>query len=306
LPLALSASGRNTRFFSFFGGEHDDQKVCRSRRFVALSLTSTAFAEPEQLGTTSPSQAIADQPSTTPAATVDEPNQKPPHKMTASKPKAKLSSKTNTGQTSANPSPTAAAEKPKANAASKLTASKPRAVPSPKAVAGRPKANPSLNAIASTNAHPVPKAAVSPPPTKPAANSSVANANAALLVRPHRLLIQVDQNDPAVMNLALNNATNMIDYYRAKHQDVQVDLVTYGPGLNMLREDTSPVKDRIKQLKDYAFPSTIQFSACGNTKENMEKKEEKPISIVADAVLVPSGVVHLMELQEQGWSYLRP
>jgi len=27
---------------------------------------------------------------------------------------------------------------------------------------------------------------------------------------------QVDQNDPAVMNLALNNATNVIEYYRAK------------------------------------------------------------------------------------------
>ena len=74
----------------------------------------------------------------------------------------------------------------------------------------------------------------------------------------------------------------------------------------MLRDDTSPVKDRIKRLKDFAFPSAVQFSACGVTKENMEKKEEKPISIVSDAVVVPSGVVHLMELQEQGWSYVRP
>jgi len=124
--------------------------------------------------------------------------------------------------------------------------------------------------------------------------------------KPHRIVIQVDQNDPAVMNLALNNATNVIDYYRAKGVSIDVDLVTYGPGLNMLRDDTSPVKDRIKQLKATAFPSTVQFSACGNTKENMEKKEGKPISIVADAVLVPSGVVHLMELQEKGWTYLRP
>jgi hypothetical protein len=122
----------------------------------------------------------------------------------------------------------------------------------------------------------------------------------------HRIVIQVDQNDPAMMNLALNNATNVIDYYRAKGVPVDVDLVTYGPGLHMLREDTSPVKDRIKQLKATAFPSTVQFSACGNTKENMEKKEGKPIPIVADAVLVPSGVVHLMELEEKGWSYVRP
>src|SRR3982074_3698410 len=87
----------------------------------------------------------------------------------------------------------------------------------------------------------------------------------------HRLVIQGDQNDPAVMNLALNNATNVIDYYRAKGEDVNVDVVTYGPGLHMLRADTSPVQDRIKGLKDYAFPSKIQFSACGNTKEGMEK-----------------------------------
>jgi len=122
----------------------------------------------------------------------------------------------------------------------------------------------------------------------------------------HRLVIQVDQNDPAVMNLALNNATNVIDYYRAKGEDVNVDVVTYGPGLHMLRADTSPVQDRIKGLKDYAFPSKIQFSACGNTKEGMEKKEGHPITVLSEAVIVPSGVVRLMELQEKGWSYVRP
>jgi intracellular sulfur oxidation DsrE/DsrF family protein len=122
----------------------------------------------------------------------------------------------------------------------------------------------------------------------------------------HRVSIQVDQNDPQVMNLALNNATNVIEYYRAKNEDVDVDLVTFGPGLHMLRNDTSPVKDRIKRLKELAFPGKIQFSACNNTKQNMEKAEGKAVSIISDATLVPSGVVRLMELQEQGWSYIRP
>jgi intracellular sulfur oxidation DsrE/DsrF family protein len=122
----------------------------------------------------------------------------------------------------------------------------------------------------------------------------------------HRLVIQVDQNDPAVMNLALNNATNVIDYYRTKGEEVNLDFVTYGPGLHMLRADTSPVQERIKTLKDYAFPSKIQFSACNNTKEGMEKKEGHPINVLSEAVIVPSGVVRLMELQEEGWSYVRP
>ncbi|TKW77951.1 MAG: hypothetical protein DI543_12965, partial [Bradyrhizobium icense] len=56
----------------------------------------------------------------------------------------------------------------------------------------------------------------------------------------HRLAIHVDQNDAQVMNLALNNATNVIEYYRAKNEDVDVDIITYGPGLHMLRADTSP------------------------------------------------------------------
>ena len=136
--------------------------------------------------------------------------------------------------------------------------------------------------------------------------AQVLNQHNSSSAKPHRLLIHVDQNDPAVMNLALNNATNVIEYYRAKGEDVDVDIVTYGPGLHMLRADTSPVQDRIKQLKGMAFPSKVQFSACGNTKENMEKKEERPIAVLPDATIVPSGVVRLMEKQEEGWSYVRP
>jgi uncharacterized protein len=122
----------------------------------------------------------------------------------------------------------------------------------------------------------------------------------------HRVSIQVDQNDPQVMNLALNNATNVIEYYRAQNEDVDVDIVTYGPGLHMLRADTSPVQDRIKRLKELAFPGKIQFSACNNTKQGMEKAEGKAVPVLSDATIVPSGVVRLMELQEQGWSYVRP
>ncbi|MBN8989984.1 MAG: DsrE family protein [Rhizobiales bacterium] len=124
--------------------------------------------------------------------------------------------------------------------------------------------------------------------------------------KPHRVAIQVNQNDPQVMNLALNNATNVLEYYRARNEDVEIDIVTYGPGLHMLRADTSPVQDRLKRLKEMAFPSKVQFSACNNTRQAMEKTEGKAISVVSDATIVPSGVVRIMELQEQGWSYVRP
>jgi hypothetical protein len=124
--------------------------------------------------------------------------------------------------------------------------------------------------------------------------------------KPHHIAIQVDQNDPQVMNLVLGNATNVIEYYRAKNEEVDIDITAYGPGLHMLRADTSPVADRIKRMKDMVFPGKIQFSACHNTMQNMEKAEGHPIKIVAEATEVPSGAVHLSELQEQGWTYLKP
>jgi len=120
----------------------------------------------------------------------------------------------------------------------------------------------------------------------------------------HRLAIHVDQNDAQVMNLALNNATNVIEYYRSKNEDVDVDIVTYGPGLHMLRADTSPVKERIKALRE-KMPNVV-FSACDNTRRRMEKDEGRKITFISEATIVPSGVVRLIELQEQGWSYIRP
>ena len=134
----------------------------------------------------------------------------------------------------------------------------------------------------------------------------LAGAASAADPKEHRVSIQVDQNDPDVMNLALNNATNILEQYKSKGETVQIEVVTYGPGLHMLRADTSPVKDRIKQIADASFPSSIKFSACGNTKEGMEKRESKTITIIPQAEIVPSGAVRLIELQEQGWSYLRP
>lgn len=125
-------------------------------------------------------------------------------------------------------------------------------------------------------------------------------------VKTHHIAIQVDQNDPALMNLVLNNVENAAEYYNSKGEDAQIEVVAYGPGLNMLREDKSPVKDRLKRIQEGSFPSTVKFSACGVTRKKMEEVEGHSIPIVPEASMVPSGVIRLTELQELGWSYIRP
>jgi hypothetical protein len=120
----------------------------------------------------------------------------------------------------------------------------------------------------------------------------------------HKVAIHVDDSDPQRINLALNNVENIQKYYAAKGEAVTIEVVAYGPGLVMLRADTSPVKDRVAAMSlEYAG---LTFSACENTRAGMTKREGKEVPLVKEAKAVPSGVIRLIELQEQGWSYIRP
>src|SRR5258706_4896661 len=76
----------------------------------------------------------------------------------------------------------------------------------------------------------------------------VAMARSAPDPKAHRLILQVNTNDPAAMNLALNNATNVTQHFKERGEKVKIEVVTFGPGLHMLRDDTSPVKARIKEM----------------------------------------------------------
>lgn len=132
-----------------------------------------------------------------------------------------------------------------------------------------------------------------------ALSPSIAQAQAV-----HKLVIQVNDNDPKKMNLALNNAANVDAYYKEKGEEVTIEIITYGPGLNMLIAGKSPVEDRIRSFEQNF--DNITFQACNNTKTKMEKKSGKTVQLVSQAHITPSGVIRLSERQEQGWSYIRP
>ncbi len=120
----------------------------------------------------------------------------------------------------------------------------------------------------------------------------------------HHVAIHVDENDPKVMNMALNNAANVEKYYTSQGDSVMIELVAYGPALNMFIPGKSPVEDRISTMS--LEMENLSFSACGNTHRKMSEKAGKEITLVSEADMVPSGVVRLIELQEQGYAYIRP
>jgi uncharacterized protein len=72
----------------------------------------------------------------------------------------------------------------------------------------------------------------------------------------------------------------------------------------MVRSDTSPARERLTAIS--ASMKNVTFTGCGNTLATQSKLENKDITLVPEARLVPVGIARIVELEEQGWTYVRP
>lgn len=120
----------------------------------------------------------------------------------------------------------------------------------------------------------------------------------------HHLALQISDNDPAKMNTVLNVAANVSSYYQGIGEEVDIRIVAFNAGLHMLRQDTSPVLERLTSFEQ-SMPN-VTFAACGNTIDAMARREGIEIPIVANGERVHAGVVELMTLEENGWTIVRP
>jgi intracellular sulfur oxidation DsrE/DsrF family protein len=112
----------------------------------------------------------------------------------------------------------------------------------------------------------------------------------------HAVVFHISSGDEFAQKLVLNNAQNLQRFYGP--DKVQIEVVAYGPGLRTLFKENSQSK-RIQRM----VADGIEFTACANTMRNMGR--DTP-SLNKVAKIVPGGVVRIMELQEAGWTYIRP
>jgi len=109
------------------------------------------------------------------------------------------------------------------------------------------------------------------------------------------------------MTAVLNVAANVARHYSSGGEEVEIRIVAFNAGLNMLRKDRSPVLARLKSISE-SLPN-VSFEACGNTRDTMARNENrKPedIPLYPEARIVQAGVVSLIELNEKGWTIVRP
>lgn len=120
-----------------------------------------------------------------------------------------------------------------------------------------------------------------------------------LLAADNKVVIQVSTNDPQTQKIALNNAVNL--QKSLGMDNVDIEIVAYGPGLGLMTKK-SPESQRVASLSQ----QNITFSACGNTMAKIEKKTGKKPALTEGVGVVPGGVIRIMELQQDGYAYIRP
>ncbi|MDL2409812.1 hypothetical protein PY650_30170 [Rhizobium calliandrae] len=118
----------------------------------------------------------------------------------------------------------------------------------------------------------------------------------------HKVVFQVDSNDVTVMKHAISGSINAAQYYRSKHEGISIEIVANATGIEMLRNDTSPLKDAIAALR--TIVPGITLSMCGSSKAIAEQKEGYPLPLIEGVRVVPFGVGRLIDLEEHGWVYI--
>ncbi len=115
----------------------------------------------------------------------------------------------------------------------------------------------------------------------------------------HKLVIQVSSNDPLTQKIALNNAANVLKIFGP--ENISVEVVAYGPGLSIM----TPENQQSARIPGLAQNGVI-FSACAVTMKKLAKKTGSEVKLVKGVRVVSGGVTRIMELQQQGYAYIRP
>ena len=121
-------------------------------------------------------------------------------------------------------------------------------------------------------------------------------SQAAKAAEKEKVVIQVTDGSPKNWYLALANAKNVQDLIGK--ENVEVEIVAYGPGISMLKLESEAIQGIEK-----AMDNGVKVVACQNTMQAQKLQESDMMPKIS---YVKAGVVELMRKQKEGYAYIRP
>lgn len=114
----------------------------------------------------------------------------------------------------------------------------------------------------------------------------------------YRAVFHVDQKDGQVWQLALNNVTNLLSAIPGQDHDLVVLL--NGPAVSLMaEEEAAPFAEQVRGLAARG----VRFLVCENALQRFGVSRE---CLLAQCQVIPAGIVGLIDLQGQGFAYIKP
>lgn len=115
-----------------------------------------------------------------------------------------------------------------------------------------------------------------------------------------RYALQISNEAPIKRKMVLKVAQNLLKQY-GPHK-VDIEIVAFGPGLQLLFKDNNPFAKMIAKLAEKG----VRFSACHNSIKHETKVLGHPPVLLPEARVVPSGAFRLHNLFAAGYFVLKP
>ena len=115
----------------------------------------------------------------------------------------------------------------------------------------------------------------------------------------HRIVLQLSDNDPRKQGLVISVANNLLKFYDP--DKVAIEVVTFGPGIDLLRPDNSN-----RKLVESLVAQGVRFDVCLNTVDTIERETGKRPDFIPVATPVQVGVGQILSLTENGYTLVRP
>ena len=114
----------------------------------------------------------------------------------------------------------------------------------------------------------------------------------------HRVVMHLNSGEEKAQKGTLNNIKNLYEAMGAER--LNVELVAHGAGLLLFIKKNTTLAEELERLKaSYG----VSYTACSNT---MKAQGLTRADLVDQVDLMMPAMVRLMELQEQGWVYIKP
>ncbi len=114
----------------------------------------------------------------------------------------------------------------------------------------------------------------------------------------YKAVFHVDQKDEQILQLALNNVTNLLNAIPGQEHDLVVLL--NGPAVALMAGGAAASSgEKVRGLAAQG----VRFQVCANALQRFEVSRE---GLLAECQVIPAGIVGLIDLQNQGFAYIKP